>query len=515
MSAQVDGRAPRSQTTPRRVHITTLGCRTNLADSLVLEDELRQRGVAIAGANERADVVIVNSCTVTHGADADARKLARRFRRKHPDAQIVVTGCYAQVAPEELRALPEIDAVVGNDAKPGLIAALIDGPADGLIDRPTGARATATAAGRTLPRSVAPTTSPEATTPETTALETTALRFARRLRQTAEVATPGRRRGRDWQPRLRPARSFVTTMPETRTRPFLKVQDGCDYSCAFCIIPTARGVSRSLSLQDVTRDALAYAALGARELVLTGIHLGHWGRDMTPRRPFAALVEALATALERDGRVRRLRLGSVEPNEVTPALITLLRDHPLLCEHVHIPLQSGDDATLRRMRRLYRAAQWRETVTALREAMPDAAIGADVLVGHPGEDNASFERTLAFLDDTPWSYLHVFPFSARRGTASAQMDGQVAANDKAERVRQLTARSAERRRAFHEARVGRTFEAIVLDARAPAGTVRALTRNYIPVQLDLGTRPRPDAGTLLAARLIDAGSQRCRAEVAR
>lgn len=502
MSAQVDGRAPRSQTTPRRVHITTLGCRTNLADSLVLEDELRQRGVDIARANERADVVIVNSCTVTHGADADARKLARRFRRKHPDAQIIVTGCYAQVAPEELRALPEIDAVVGNDAKPGLIAALIDGPADG--------RATATQAGRTLAQRVAPTTSPE-----TTALETTALRFARRLRQTAEVATPGRRRGRDWQPRLRPARSFVTTMPETRTRPFLKVQDGCDYSCAFCIIPAARGVSRSLALQDVTRDALAYAALGARELVLTGIHLGHWGRDMTPRRPFAALVEALATALERDGRVRRLRLGSVEPNEVTPALITLLRDHPLLCEHVHIPLQSGDDATLRRMRRLYRAAQWRETVTALREAMPDAAIGADVLVGHPGEDNASFERTLAFLDAPPWSYLHVFPFSARRGTASAQMDGQVAANDKAERVRRLTARSAERRRAFHHARVGQTFEAIVLDARAPAGTVRALTRNYIPVQLDLGTRPRPDAGTLLPARLISAGSQRCRAEVAR
>lgn len=419
-----------------RVAFQTLGCRVNQADTIALEDELRSRDVVLVGPRDVADVYVLNTCTVTHAADADARKIARRMKRQNPDGRVVVTGCYAQVSPDALRAVPEVDLILGNDKK-HLIADTL-----------------------TAPRQIE-------------AVKTTA--------DSTRKPVSKRRLGREWTPRVRPPRSRITALPETHTRPFLKVQDGCDYTCAFCIIPKARGVSRSLTIDEVTRQATRYAELGAIELVLTGIHLGHWGRDLAPRVPFHVLVTQLADRLLADGRIRRLRLGSVEPNEVTPDLIALLVDHPLFVPHLHVPLQSGDDAVLKRMRRLYSTDDYARVIRDLRDALPDAAIGADVLVGHPGETDESFQRTLRFLDDVDWTYLHVFPFSARAGTPSEAMTDQVGSQAKSERVTALVRRSEVRRHLFHRRFLGQEREWLVMK---PDGEgFHALSRNYIPARI--------------------------------
>ena len=446
-----------------KVGIHTLGCRVNTADSMALQEAFRAHGAELVGKHDRADIYVLNSCTVTHTADADARKLARRFKRSNPDAKVVVTGCYAQVSADELRAIAEIDLVVGNDGKPQLAATLMKAPTSALSPDTTGERS---------------------------------------------AAGSKRARGRVWQADVRPPRSHITAMPESRTRPFLKVQDGCDYSCAFCIIPQARGVSRSSSVSDVIDQALRYADLGAAELVLTGIHLGHWGRDLVPRQPFHAMVAQLAEALTADGRILRLRLGSVEPNEVTKELLDLVADHPLLCEHLHVPLQSGDDDTLKRMRRLYSAAQYRDVIEAVRDRMPSAAIGADVLVGHPGEDQRSYETTRKLLQHLDVTYLHVFPWSPRKGTPSAQMAGRIDDRDKAARVQELIRLSNAKRHFFHRRFVGRQLEVIALQDEATA--VRCLSRNYIPVRLqNSATGQDTVAGTVMTCKVVEAGAERC------
>ena len=453
---------------PVRVALQTLGCRVNQADTIALADALRSRSATLVDSSEIADIYVLNTCTVTHAADADARKIARRMKRLNPSAQVVVTGCYAQVAPDALTALPEIDLEVGNDGKHGLADQLL-----GLHPTQQGDAHGATTHG--------------AATQEAPGAAT-------------DVAPRGRR-GRSWPARVRPASSRITALPETHTRPFLKVQDGCDYTCAFCIIPKARGVSRSFSVDDVARQAARYAELGAVELVLTGIHLGHWGRDLIPRVPFHVMLAQLADRLAREGQVRRIRLGSVEPNEVTPELIALVVEHPLLVEHLHVPLQSGDDDVLKRMRRLYSTDQYARVLTDLRAALPTAALGADVLVGHPGEDAASFKRTLALLDDLDWTYLHVFPSSARKGTPSAAMPDHVSNAAKGERVQTLVRRSEVRRHLFHRRAVGREQEWLVMK---PAGDgFNALSRTYIPARINSDTRLR--TGDLVRASAHDAG----------
>ncbi|MCO4761001.1 MAG: tRNA (N(6)-L-threonylcarbamoyladenosine(37)-C(2))-methylthiotransferase MtaB [Myxococcales bacterium] len=438
-----------------RVAFHTLGCRVNQADTMALEDELRARQAVVVGARDEADIYVLNTCTVTHAADADARKFARRMKRQNPDAQVVVTGCYAQISPGDLGKMPEIDLVLGNDNKHNL--------ADMLI--PVG-----TERSPSLPH-------PAFETGETNKTDDVGA-------QTPGLRHSTKRQQRLWPSRVRPPRSRITSLPESRTRPFLKVQDGCDYSCAFCIIPKARGISRSFSVDYVMQQAAHYADLGAVELVLTGIHLGHWGRDLMPRVPFVEMVSDLADRLQRDGRIKRLRLGSVEPNEVTPALIALLATHPLMCAHIHVPLQAGDDDVLRSMRRLYTTDEYARVLSDLRAALPDAAIGADVLVGHPGEDERSFAKTVAFLDELDWTYLHVFPFSARKGTPSALMPDQIRPEAKSERVATLVRRSDVRRHLFHRRQVGTQREWLVLGQVGEGYNV--LSRNYVPGRVQDG-----------------------------
>ncbi len=450
-----------------KVALATLGCRANQADGMVLEDGLKARDVQLVPVTEAADVYVINSCTVTMAADADARKLARRFKRRQPAARVIVTGCYAQVAPDELAAIDEVDEVVGNDGK-------------------------ATLVGRILGDEQA--ASPAPPTP-----------------------TSRREAGRNWSPRIRAADAVVMDLPESRTRPFLKVQDGCDYSCAFCIIPKARGLSRSVNPDEVLKEALRYAELGARELVLTGIHLGHWGRDLAPRRPFAALIGELADGLAADGRIGRLRLGSVEPNEVSDELLDLVAEHPVLCRHLHLPLQSGDDAVLRRMRRLYRSADFAATVERVYQRMPDAALGVDVLVGHPGEDSDAFGNTRALLGDLPLTYMHVFPYSPRPGTPSATMDDPVHPAERSLRVASLLRLSAQRRLAFHERQTGQRLELLILEEageRQGVQLLRGLSRRFVPAQLELTEGHGLQRGQVVEAVATAAGGQRITARLA-
>ena len=413
-----------------RIGLATLGCKANQSDTAALRDAIgAQVGDEVSFARGREweglDLVVVNTCTVTHTADADARQIVRRYRRNNPDAQIVVTGCYAQTDADALRAMPEIDHVVGNIQKaqlPGMVARLLQGESP---ERP----------------------------------------FVR----------PG---NRDWNPTLRDA-TAIRRLPAGQSRPFLKVQDGCNYVCSFCIIPAARGESRSVSLEEVAAQARRYEALGAREIVLTGIHLGHWGRDLEPKRRFGEMVRALLDRTEH----ARLRISSLEPNEVDRDVLDLVATHPRVCPHLHVPLQSGDDHILGQMRRVYRAPMYRQLVKKFRSCLPSGAWGADVMVGFPGETDAQFENTVTLLDEADVTYLHVFPYSPRRGTPAATMPNPVPPPIQRQRVNRLKALS-ERQQTGHVARAVGTEGLVLVEERRVNGALRGYSENYVAVSLD-------------------------------
>ena len=431
-----------------KVAIPTLGCKANQADGIALADGLAARLPGMELVNPRdvsdADVVVVNTCTVTHTADADARQIVRRFRRSNPDAKIVVTGCYAQTDREALEAMPEIDHVVGNAAKasiPGLIERLVTG-----------------------------------------------------------TEAPGWKRegNREWNPTLRDAAN-IRKLRQGRSRPFLKVQDGCNYVCSFCIIPRARGTSRSIGIDQVVAEVARYQVLGAREIVLSGIHLGHWGRDLTPRRTFGAMLTEL---LERTD-VQRFRISSLEPNEVDAEVIDLVSNHPRVCPHLHIPLQSGDDLTLARMRRVYRTEKYRQIHDAFRGALPRGAWGMDVMVGFPGETEERFQASKAFMESLDFTYLHVFPYSPRRDTPAAEMPGQVDPRVKRQRVTELTTLSEIRRARHAEQSVGETGQVLVEERRVK-GQLRGFTEHYVPVLFD---GPAAWVGEVVPVEILDAAGQ--------
>ncbi len=401
-----------------RVAIRSLGCKVNAYDAATIADRLAAAGCTIVAPDAPADVVVVNACTVTDAADADSRRLARRGRRENGAAKVVVTGCGAQTRPAALAAEPAVGHVVGIGRLDALVAAVLGA----------------------APRVV-----------------------VGDARRETSISTFG-------------ARTFPG-----QTRAFLKIQEGCDLFCTFCIVPMARGRSRSLPPRTVIAELEALAAAGFQEVVLTGVHLGGYGEDLTPRVDLAWLVEALA---ER-GLVPRLRLSSIDPHEVSERLVRLLAGAPTLCPHLHVPLQAADDGVLRRMRRRYDVALAAERLAMIRELLPDAAIGTDLIAGFPGEDDAAFERTLAFLDASPVTYAHVFPYSVRTGTTAAKLDGRVAPAVVAARARRLRA-LAERKRAAFAARFdGTAAEVLVETTRDRAsGALRGYTRNYLRARLD-------------------------------
>ena len=420
--------------TAPRVHVVTLGCKVNAYDGAAIAERLRGAGCELVGYGTPADVVIVNSCTVTDAADAESRRVVRRARRDQPSARVILTGCYAQTKPGEAAALEGVDHVIGLNRVDALVAAV-----------------TSPAGGERI--------------------------VVGNARQERAVTTTG-------------ARSF-----DGQTRAFLKVQEGCDLFCTFCIIPVARGASRSVPPRQVLLEVERLAAAGFEEVVLTGVHLGGYGHDLAPRVDLAWLVAAIAE----QGRVPRIRLSSIDPHEVSEALVRLLAREPAVCPHLHVPLQAGDDGVLRRMRRRYDTALARDRLQMLREAVPEASIGTDLIAGFPGEDDAAFERTLAFVEESPFTYLHVFPYSVRSGTTAAKLDGKNAPGTIAARARRLRAVGERQRAAFARRFDGTAAEVLVERAREPrTGALRGYTRNYLRARLD-----GPDAwrGRRVRARL--------------
>ena len=405
-----------------RVAFATLGCRVNQVDTGEVQGRLEALGCQTVPFESAADVVVINTCTVTSRADFSDRQLIRRAVRRHPNARIVVTGCWAQTNPEAVAAIPGVDLVVGT-ADRHRIGELIQafGPSGRARVEVADARAGA---------SMAP--SPPAAAAE-------------------------------------------------RSRAFVKIQDGCQHRCAFCIVPWARGPSRSREPGVVVDGVRELVAAGHPEIVLTGIDMGHYGADLRPRTTLTALLRALA---ELPG-LRWLRLSSVLAAYFTPELVEAVVSLPPIVPHQHIPLQSGSDAVLRRMRRPYTAAIYRALVEKLAGAIPDLGLGTDLIAGFPGETDADFEQTLALVDALPFAYLHVFAYSDRRGTEAAHLGDHVPARVVTERSRRLRELGQAKSQGFRARLVGTAREAHVLGVRDRAtGRLTGLTDNYVAVSFD-------------------------------
>ena len=415
------------------------GCRATQADGAAIEQQLRAQGLARASISAEAEVVVLNTCTVTAAADQDARAAIRRIHRHNPNCQILVTGCYAQRAPEETASLPGVRWVVGNSHKHQVAEIVAKGIACNGLVRPGS--------------SFIPLGSVRSQSPVTSILEDI---FA----HTELMAAP------------------VFDALSERTRPNLKVQDGCNNRCSFCVIPSVRGRSRSLPLEDVIRQINQLVESGYREVVISGINLGRWGRDLRPKARFEGLVEAIL----QDTDFQRLRLSSIEPMDWSDELIRLVAESPRIAKHAHVPMQSGSDTVLRRMHRKYRPWHYQEKIEKIRTAMPNAAIGADVMVGFPGETEFEFEQTRRMVEELPFTYLHVFTYSSRPGTPATTMPNQVPVRTARERNRVLRELAAEKKLAFMRSFIGKTIQAITLSG-FEGGYTEAITDNYLKLRI--------------------------------
>jgi threonylcarbamoyladenosine tRNA methylthiotransferase MtaB len=420
--------------------IENFGCRATEADASALSISLLASGLLAADQNA-ADVVVLNTCTVTAAADAQAREAVRKIHRANPAARIVVTGCYAQRAPDELASIEGVEWVVGNSQQ-GEIPEIL------RAHQPRAASNDFVLAAD---------------------LEADALSLAR---GPAKILT-----GDIF------AQSTVLTAPAAlsthdRTRPILKIQDGCNNRCSYCVIPFVRGTSRSLPPDEVVGGVRALCTAGAKEIVLSGINLGSYGRDLVPR---AALAEVVRRVLD-ETALDQLRFSSIEPQDVREDFVALVASSPRIARHFHIPLQSGSDRILRAMHRWYRTAHYAERLHLIRHMLPDAAIGADVIVGFPGETDAEFRETFEFIERLPFTYLHVFSFSERPGTAAATLGDRVPLHAIRERARTLRDLSQQKAAEFRATQAGRSTRALTL-ARGDDTQTEALTGNYLKVQI--------------------------------
>jgi threonylcarbamoyladenosine tRNA methylthiotransferase MtaB len=436
-------------------HVQNFGCRATQADGAALQRQFEARGLAFAPA-DRADLIILNTCTVTNSADQDARAAIRRIGRLNPLAKIIVTGCYAQRAPEEIAALAGVTAVIGNSHKHRLAALVLD---------------------ENVPPNVPPgkTFLPIGALTDNWELKPENSIFVSDIfAHTELLAAP-----------VFESVGNASSHGNERTRPNLKIQDGCDNRCSFCVIPSVRGQSRSLPASQIIGEVNSLVAAGYREVVISGINLGRWGRDLESQIPASGFrkshFEDLIRSILAETKLERLRISSVEPMDWSDELIALVAASPHIAKHAHVPLQSGSDAVLRRMHRKYRPWHYREKIEKIRAAMPTAAIGADVMAGFPGETDTEFESTRRLIEDLPFTYLHVFTYSARPGTPAASMLNQVPARVARERNKTLRDLAAAKKRSFMQTFTGKRLQAITL------GTIRngsdgdfteALTDNY-------------------------------------
>jgi threonylcarbamoyladenosine tRNA methylthiotransferase MtaB len=408
-----------------RVAMATLGCKVNQCESAGIAEAMTSRGMTIVPFEEEAECYIVNTCTVTGKTDYQSRQLIRRAIRKNPAAAVFVTGCYAQRAPAEIARIPGIRMIAGNAEKAGL-PELVQETARGI--------------------------GPQILVGE--------IRGEKGFSRLEAAVFPG------------------------HTRAFLKIQDGCDAFCSYCIVPHARGRSRSLPSVEVMERIATLAGAGYREVVLTGIHLGAYGRDLAPSEDLAAIIRRCAE----ERTVERLRLSSIEPREITDEIIALVESSGVVCRHLHIPLQSGDDGILAAMRRDYDAAFFRDLVQKIQAAIPGVAVGVDVMAGFPGETETAFANTLRLVEAMPVAYLHVFPFSRRPGTPAAAMPVQVPEGEKNRRARILRRVGEEKRRVFAARFIGEPVT-VLIEGRTDRATgyPMGFTNNYIPVAVRGGS----------------------------
>lgn len=480
-----------------RFYIENFGCRATQADGAALERQFVDRGLERAEAARDAEIVVLNTCTVTSGADKDARASIRRLQRVNPDCKILVTGCYAQRAPEELAALPGVTWVVGNSHK------------HQVAEIATSSSFSSSAGFISLAQLLGETRDPLLRTERERVAHPDNIFVGDIFAHTELLAAP------------------VFEAANERTRPNLKVQDGCDNRCSFCVIPYVRGQSRSLPADRVIAEVRTLVDAGYREVVISGINLGRWGRDLPAVRYSSCAIretqsegrlisdvfpdaqtshsgreasrERRTANSERSARsdrrladliraildqtlLEKLRISSVEPMDWSDELIGLVASSERIAKHAHVPLQSGSDAVLRRMHRKYRPWHYREKILKIRAAMPNAAIGADVMVGFPGETEAKFEETRRMVEELPFTYLHVFTYSARPGTPAADASGQVAVRVARERNRILREIASQKKAAFMQTLVATTVKAITLQSRGSDFT-EALSDNYLKMRI--------------------------------
>jgi threonylcarbamoyladenosine tRNA methylthiotransferase MtaB len=430
-------------------HIEQFGCRATQADGAAIERQLLDHGCTVAPSAAGADVIVVNTCTVTAAADAQSRDAIRKFHAANPNTKIVVTGCYAQRAPEELAALPGVSFVVGNSHKPqipDLIALPFADPPQTNFFPIQQLRTEPVGAGLAPPAFSAPILTGDI--------------FQNRDVLVAPVL------GGEGQ----------------HTRPTLKIQDGCNNRCAFCVIPYVRGKSRSLTPETILSEIRKLSDSGHKEIVLSGINLGAWGRDLSPRQDFLDLLRQILD----ETPVARLRLSSIEPLDVTRDMVALFASSPRLAEHFHMPLQSASDRILAAMHRWYRSEHYARRIEFIRDQLPNAAIGADVITGFPGETEEDHAATMNFIESRPFSYLHVFSYSVRPGTRAADLPNHVPAQIIKHRARELRALSEHKLVEFHHSQSGRTLSLLTLnhsDSTQSSDWTPALSSNFLKLRV--------------------------------
>ncbi len=400
----------------KRIALHTLGCKLNFAETSTIGRHFRALGYEVVNIDQPADVCVINTCSVTERTDRECRQIVRRALRYSPNAFVVVTGCYAQLRPNEISAIEGVDLVLGMNEKFS-IPNLSGG-------------------------------------------------FEKRERAEVMVSPI------DEVDTFNPATSAGMT---ERTRAFLKVQDGCDYTCTFCTIPLARGESRSVPVENIVAHARELVAQGYKEIVLTGVNVGDYGKKI------GLSLLSLLKSLDRIDALQRIRISSVEPNLLTDALLELWMSSEKICKHFHLPLQSGSDTVLKSMRRRYMHDWYADRVERIITAYPSAGVGADVIVGFPGETDELFEETYRFLVDMPISYLHVFTYSERPKTAAASFGGSVEPRGRAKRNERLRNLSARKRKTFYERFIGKTVD-VLFESDEVRGHVTGLTQEYVRVR---------------------------------
>jgi threonylcarbamoyladenosine tRNA methylthiotransferase MtaB len=439
-------------------YIEQFGCRATQADGAALERQLREQGCVPARHASAADFVVVNTCTVTAAADAQARDAIRKIHARNPNARVIVTGCYAQRAPEELAALPGVSWVVGNSHKPQIPQILVEwrrhpGPASDFV--PTAQVGTglwSAADSMSLKRAPAK------------------ILTGDMFEHTTLLAAPVGDRAAGGEGH--------------HTRPILKIQDGCNSRCSYCVIPFVRGKSRSLPPPQVLEEIQRLSESGYREVVLSGINLGRYGGDLSPRVEFEDLLRRILD----ETSIERLRISSIEPMDVTSDLVALFASTERLARHFHLPLQSGSNCVLAAMHRWYRAEHYARRVELIREQLPHAAIGADVIAGFPAESEVDHAATLAFIERLPFTYLHVFSFSKRPGTPAASRTDEVPADIIQRRASELRARGQLKSAAFYRSQSSEILQVLTLRHAGSANSAAvdwtpAISSNYLHVRV--------------------------------